>query len=83
MSSNSLFVSAETIVNYYCWLVWCERKILFWLIIHDRLRPSEQTDVYTSDSDGVLGGHKGLYWFGRNVSTSSSLLLVLPALGLQ
>ncbi|XP_066319543.1 HVA22-like protein a isoform X2 [Miscanthus floridulus] len=37
----SLFVSAETIVDYYCWLVWCERKILFWLIIHDHLRPSE------------------------------------------
>ena len=27
---------------YYCWLVWCERKILFWFIIHDRLRPSDQ-----------------------------------------
>jgi len=40
---SSLFVSAEMIVDYYCWLVWCERKILFWLIIHDRLRPSEQT----------------------------------------
>jgi hypothetical protein len=26
----------------YCWLVWCERKILFWLEIYDRLRPSEQ-----------------------------------------
>ena len=29
----------------YCWLVWlvwCERKILFQLIIHDRLRPAEQ-----------------------------------------
>ena len=60
--------------------------MLFWLIIHDRLRPSEQTDVYTSDSDGVLGGHKGLYWFGRNVPTSSLRLLVLLALickGLQ
>jgi len=29
-------------VDYYCWLVWCERKILFWLEIYDRLRPSEQ-----------------------------------------
>jgi len=28
----------------------------------------------------VLGGHKNLYWFGLNVPTSSSLLLVLPAL---
>jgi len=33
---------AETIVDYYCWLVWCERKILFWLEIYDRLRPNEQ-----------------------------------------
>ena len=33
-----------------------------------------------SGSDGVLGRHKGLYWFGRNVPTSSSLLLVLPTL---
>ena len=22
----------------YCWLVWCERKILFQIIIHDRIR---------------------------------------------
>ena len=28
----------------YCWLIWCERKILFWLKIYDRLRPSEQAD---------------------------------------
>ena len=28
----------------YCWLVWCERKILFWLKIYDHLRPSEQAD---------------------------------------
>ena len=26
------------IVKKYCWLVWCERKILFWLKIYDRLR---------------------------------------------
>ena len=26
----SLFVLAKTIVDYYCWLVWCERKILFY-----------------------------------------------------
>ena len=26
----------------------------------------------------MLGGHKGLYWFGRNVPTSSLRLLVLP-----
>ena len=26
---------------------------------------------------------QGLYWFGRNIPTSSLLLLVLPALGLQ
>ena len=32
------------IVDYYCWLVWCERKILFWLEIYDLLRPSEQAD---------------------------------------
>ena len=25
----SLFVSTETIVDYYCWLVWCKRKIQF------------------------------------------------------
>ena len=31
----------------------------------------------------MLKGHKGLYWFGWNVPTSSSLLLVLPVLGLQ
>jgi len=31
-------------VDYYCWLVWCERKILFWLKIYDRLRPSEQAE---------------------------------------
>ena len=31
-------------VKKYCWLVWCERKILFRLEIYDRLRPSEQTD---------------------------------------
>jgi len=28
----------------YCWLVWCERKILFLLEIYDRLRPSEQAE---------------------------------------
>ena len=42
ISIISLFVSVEMIVDYYCWRIWCERKILFWLIIHDRLRPSEQ-----------------------------------------
>jgi len=26
LSSFSLFVSAETIVDYYCWLVWCEKN---------------------------------------------------------
>ena len=30
-----------------------------------------------SGSDGVLLGHKDLYWFGWNVPTSSPLLLVL------
>jgi len=25
-------------VDYYCWLVWCERKILFWIEIYDRLK---------------------------------------------
>ena len=25
----------------YCWLVWCERKILFQLIIHDRISRNE------------------------------------------
>ena len=29
----------------YCWLVWCERKILFQLIIHDRIRASEQVAI--------------------------------------
>ena len=33
-----------------------------------------------SDPDGVLGGHKDLYWFGWNVPTSSLRLFVLPAL---
>ena len=33
-----------------------------------------------SGPDGVLGGHKNLYRFGRNVPTFSLLLLVLPAL---
>ena len=28
----------------------------------------------------MLEGHKDLYWFGQSVPTSSSLLLVLPAL---
>ena len=35
-----------TIVDYYCWLIWYERKILFWLKIYDRLRPNEQTDCH-------------------------------------
>jgi hypothetical protein len=36
------------------------------------------------DSDGVLGGHKDLYWFGLNILMSSEVLLVLPAeFGLQ
>jgi hypothetical protein len=30
--------------------------------------------------DGELGRHKGLYWFRLNIPTSSSRLLVLPAL---
>ena len=34
------------IVKKYCWLVWCERKILFRLKIYDRLRPSEQAANY-------------------------------------
>ena len=33
-----------------------------------------------SGLDGVLGGHKGLYWFGQNVPMSSLRLLVLPVL---
>ena len=36
-----VLIRSYTIVDYYCWLVWCERKILFWLEIYDRLRPSE------------------------------------------
>ena len=36
--------------------------------------------ICASGPDGVLGGHKNLYWFGRNVATSSLLLLVLSAL---
>jgi hypothetical protein len=34
-------------------------------------------------SDGVLRGHKDLYWFELNVPTSSEALLVLPELSLQ
>ena len=45
--------------------------------------PIKEICICASGSDGVLGGHKGLYWFGRNVPTSSLLLLVLPTLGLQ
>jgi len=32
-------------VDYYCLLVWCERKILLWLEIYDRLRdpPANRT----------------------------------------
>jgi hypothetical protein len=33
-----------------------------------------------SGSDGVLAGHKGLYYFGQNVPTSSVRLLVLLTL---
>jgi hypothetical protein len=33
-------------------------------------------------SDGVLGGHKDLYWFRLNVPMSSEALHVLPALSL-
>ena len=33
-----------------------------------------------SGLDGVLGGHKDLYWLRWNVPTSSLLLLVLPTL---
>jgi len=36
--------------------------------------------ICASGPDGVLGVHNNLYWFGRNVPTSSLLLLVLPAL---
>jgi len=28
----------------YCWLVWCERKIMFQFIIHDRISPVEQAE---------------------------------------
>ena len=35
-----------TIVDYYCWLIWCEKKILFRLEIYDRLRPSKHA-VFT------------------------------------
>jgi len=37
-----VLIRSYTVVDYYCWLVWCKRKILFWLKIYDRLRPSEQ-----------------------------------------
>jgi hypothetical protein len=30
--------------------------------------------------DGERGGHKEIYWFGKNVPTSSLRLLMLPAL---
>ena len=36
--------------------------------------------ICVSSPDGVLGGHKSLYWFGRNVPTYSLRLLVLPTL---
>ena len=36
------------IVKKYCWLVWCERKIMFRLEIYDRLRPSEQANRITT-----------------------------------
>ena len=42
--------------------------------------PAGKFLVCASGPDGVLGGHKNLYWFGRNVATSSPLLLVLSAL---
>jgi hypothetical protein len=35
---------------------------------------------YAFGLDGEFGRHKGLYWFRLNVPTSSSRLLVLPAL---
>ena len=41
----------------------------------------EKICICASGSDDMLGGHKSLYWFGRNVPTSNSLLLVLPAFG--
>jgi len=41
-----------TIVDYYYWLVWCERKILFWLEIYDRLRLSEQAKERKKESEG-------------------------------
>jgi len=40
--------------------VWCERKILFWLEIYDRLRPSEQA-LEIND----LGSHPGQAPFAR------------------
>ena len=41
----SLFVSSRRKWSriIYCWLVWCERKILFQFIIHDRIQTGEQT----------------------------------------
>ena len=43
-NQSACSAGAETIIDYYCLLVWCERKILFWLEIYDRLRPSEQAE---------------------------------------
>ena len=43
---------AKTIVYNYYGLIWCERKILFWLKIYDRLRPSDQrSSLCPSQSD--------------------------------
>jgi len=45
-------------VKKYCWLIWCERKILFRLEIYDRLRPSEQGAVTEQEWVDVLNS----YW---------------------
>ena len=37
-----VLIRSYMIVDYYCLLVYCERKILFWLQIYDHLQPSEQ-----------------------------------------
>ena len=39
-----VLIRSYTIVDYYCWLIWCEIKILFWLEIYDRLRPIEHAE---------------------------------------
>ena len=66
-------------VKKHCWLVWCERKILFWLKIYDRLRAGQPSRTgWTSSSHHHLPSLE-LWWCLKcfvfkvilNASTSS------------